>query len=78
LFRNPEKEGPNSTRLLRQYLLARIGAVLAPLLWFLVIDKLLTDLGFKVISFAGDLVIIIREKVKSVLLTALNFPRKEV
>jgi Reverse transcriptase (RNA-dependent DNA polymerase) len=33
------------------------GGVLSPLLWSLVIDKLLTEQGYEVIGFAHDLVI---------------------
>jgi Reverse transcriptase (RNA-dependent DNA polymerase) len=39
------------------------GGILSPLLWSLVIDKLLNDLdrqGFEVIGFADDLVITVR------------------
>jgi retron-type reverse transcriptase len=46
------------------------GRVLSPLLWSLVIDKLLNDLdrqGFEVIGFADDLVITVRGNNDSIL-----------
>lgn len=59
------------------------GGVLSPLLWSLVIDKLLTNLenqGYEVIGFADDLVIIVRGKVDSILSdrlqVALNYATK--